>query len=175
MDKTARNDALAGALVLLVTGLFASVTGDIYIDPLDPGFSSVDFPIMVLTLLTILSLVLIGNAILPLARSNWKLYQAGEWKPAVRYVVPTAVLGFAYVWFITMFQYPMPTLIATVGMLAMFGNRGWSRLLLIPVVSTVVYYILFYALLGLHEAPGTVWQYETQWFIRPIRDFVGLF
>lgn len=175
MDKTARNDALAGVLVLLVTGLFASVTGDIYIDPLDPGFSSVDFPIMVLSLMTILSLFLIGKAISPLARTNWKLYEPGEWKPAVRYVVPTAAIGFAYVWFITMFQYPLPTLIATVCALAMFGNRGLGRLLLIPLVSTLIYYILFYALLGLHEAPGTVWEYETQWFIRPIRDFIGLF
>ena len=175
MNKTARNDALAGVLILLVTGIFASVTGDIYIDPLDPGFSSVDFPIMVLSLLTMLSLALIGKAIAPLAHTNWKLFEPGEWKPDVRYVVPTVAIGFAYVWFITMFQYPLPTLIVTVCALAMFGNRGVGRLVVIPLVSTLVYYILFYALLGLHEAPGTVWEYETQWFIRPIRDFIGLF
>lgn len=175
MNKTARNDALAGVLVLLVAGIFGSVTGDIYVDPLDPGFSSVDFPIMVLSLMTVLSLVLIGNAIRPLARTNWKLFEPGEWEPAVRYVVPTAAIGFAYVSFITMFQYPLPTLIATVSALAMFGNQGSVRLVMIPLVSTLVYYILFYALLGLHESPGTVWEYETQWFIRPIRDFIGLF
>ncbi len=175
MDKSARNDAAAGVLVLLVTGVFASVTGEIYVDPLDPGFSSVDFPIMVLTLMTVLSLFLIGRALPALARTNWTLYEPGEWEPAVKYVVPVILICFTYVWFITMFQYPLPTLIATIGALAMFGNRGWSRLLAIPLVSTLIYYVLFYALLGLHEAPGTVWEYETQWFIRPIRDFIGLF
>lgn len=175
MDKSARNDALAGVVILLVTGVFASVTGDIYVDPLDPGFSSVDFPIMVLSLLTMLSLILIGKAVPRLIHSGWTLYESREWEPAARYVLPTVLIGFAYVWFMTMFQYPLPTLIATIVTLAMFGNRGLFRLLLVPLIGTLVYYILFYALLGLHEAPGTVWEYDTQWFIRPIRDFIGLF
>jgi len=175
VDKSARNDALAGVLVLIVAGVFASVTGDIYVDPLDPGFSSIDFPIMVLSLLTLLSLMLIGKAIPTLARTNWKFYEPGELELALRYVVPIVLIGFTYVWFITMFQYPLPTLIATVGALVMFGNRGWRRLAVTPLISTLVYYIVFYALLGLHEAPGTVWEYDTQWFIRPIRDFIGLF
>ncbi len=175
MDKSARNDVLGGVLVLLVAGVFASVTGEIYVDPLDPGFSSIDFPIMVLTLMTVLSLLLIGKAIPALARTNWTLYEPGEFKPALKYVAPVVFICFSYVWFITMFQYPLPTLIATVGALAMFGNRGWVRLLAIPLLSTLVYYILFFALLGLHEAPGEIWEYETQWFIRPIRDVIGLF
>jgi len=162
-------------MILLVTGAFATATGDIYVDPLDPGFSSVDFPIMVLTLLTLLSLLLIGRAVPRLARTNWKLFEQGEWVQALTYVVPVIVIGLTYVWLITMFQYPLPTLIVTAASLGMFGNRGWVRLLAIPLISTVIYYILFYALLGLHESPGTVWEYETQWFIRPIRDFIGLF
>jgi len=162
-------------MILLVTGVFASVTGDIYVDPLDPGFSSVDFPIMVLSLLTLLSLMLIGRAIPHLNHTGWTLYEPREWEPAARYVVPTVLIGFTYVWFMTMFQYPLPTLVATIATLAMFGNRGLFRLFLIPLIGTLIYYILFYALLGLHEAPGTVWEYDTQWFIRPIRDFIGLF
>ena len=175
MDKTARNDALAGVLILLVTGIFASVTGDIYVDPLDPGFSSIDFPIMVLSLLSFLSLIMLATAIPPLMRNGWILYQPGEFGPLLTYVAPLAGIGFAYISFISMFQYPLPTLVVTAITLAMFGNRGWSRLLLIPFISTLVYYILFYALLGLHESPGTVWEYESQWFIRAIRDAVGLF
>lgn len=162
-------------MILLVIGAFASVTGDIYVDPLDPGFSSVDFPIMVLSLLTLLSLMLIGRAVPRLARARWQFVEPGEWEQALTYVVPVILIGFTYVWLITMFQYPVPTLVATTASLAMFGNRGWGRLLFIPLVSTLIYYILFYALLGLHESPGTVWEYDTQWFIRPIRDFIGLF
>ena len=175
MHKTARNDALAGVLILLVTGIFASVTGDIYIDPLDPGFSSVDFPIMVLSLLGFLSLIMLAKAIPPLMRSGWVFYEPGESGPLLTYVMPLVGIGFAYVLFISMFQYPLPTLVVSAISLAMFGNRGWRRLLLLPLISTLVYYILFYALLGLHESPGTVWEYESQWFIRAIRDAVGLF
>jgi hypothetical protein len=175
VDKSARNDAIGAVLILLVTGLFASVTGEIYVDPLDPGFSSVDFPIMVLSLLTVLSLMLLARALSSLARTGWVLYERGEIEPILRYVAPLVLIGFAYVWCIAMFQYPLPTLIATIVSLAMFGNRGWDRLIVVPLSSTLIYYILFYALLGLHESPGTVWEYETQWFIRPIRDFLGLF
>jgi len=175
VDKSARNDAIGAVLILLVTGLFASVTGDIYVDPLDPGFSSVDFPIMVLTLMTALSVMLLAKALPGLARTGWVLYERGEMEPVLRFVVPLVLIGFTYVWCIAMFQYPLPTLIATIFSLMMFGNRGWYRLLAVPLISTLVYYVLFYALLGLHESPGMVWEYETQWFIRPIRDMLGLF
>jgi len=174
MDTTARNDALAGVLVLLVTGAFASVTGEIYVDPLDPGFSSVDFPIMILVLLTCFSLWLVAKSIPPLRRSGWKLYEADEASLLLSYVVPTVLAGSAYIALMVMFQYPLPTLAATAAALAMFGNRGWNRLLALPLATTLVYYILFYALLGLHEPPGTVWAYETRWFTQPIRNILGI-
>jgi hypothetical protein len=174
MDKTARNDALAGVLILLVTGVFASVTGDIYVDPLDPGFGSVDFPIMILTLLTAFSLALIAKSIPALRRGGWKLYEPQEAEPLVKFVMPLLIAGGVYIACTTMFQYPLPTIGATAVALAMFGNRGWYRLLAIPLLGTLVYYIVFYALLGLHEPPGTVWAYETRWFTQSVRNFVGI-
>jgi hypothetical protein len=174
MDNTARNDALAGVLILLVTGAFASVTGDIYVDPLDPGFSSVDFPIMILTLLTAFSVWLIAKSIPELSRSGWKLYEPHEATPLLKYSMPMALAGGAYIALMVMFQYPLPTLAATVVALAIFGNRGWQRLLAIPLAATLAYYVLFYALLGLHEPPGTVWAYGTRWFTQPIRNFFGI-
>ena len=174
MDKTARNDALSGVLILLVTGAFALVTGDIYVDPLDPGFSSVDFPIMILVLLTVFSLALIGKSIPALWRSGWTLYEQHEAVPLLKYVTPLVIVGGLYIAFNMMFQYPLPTFVATVAALAIYGNRGWDRLLLIPALATVAYYIVFFALLGLHEAPGTVWDYNTRWMIEPIRKLFGL-
>jgi hypothetical protein len=174
MDKTARNDALSGVLILLVTGAFASVTSDIYVDPLDPGFSSVDFPIMVLSLLTAFSLTLIGKSIPALWRSGWKLYEPDEASLLLKFVVPLVLAGGVYIALMTMFQYPLPTFAATVVALVMFDNRGWTRLLVIPLIAALGYYIVFYALLGLHEPPGTVWAYETRWFTQSIRDFFGI-
>jgi hypothetical protein len=174
VDRAARNDALAGVLILLVTGLFASVTGDIYVDPLDPGFSSVDFPIMVLSLLTILSVALIVRSLPSLMRSGWKLYDAGEAEPLVKFVAPLVVTGFVYIAAISMFQYPLPTVLATAVALAMFGNQGWGRLLAVPLIAAVIYYLVFYVVLGLYETAGTVWAYETRWFVRPVRSLLGL-
>lgn len=174
MENSARNDAFSGVLILLVTGAFASVTGDIYVDPLDPGFSSVDFPIMILTLLTVFSLWLIAKSIPELSRSGWKLYERHEASPLIRYSLPLVLAGGAYIALMVMFQYPLPTLAVTVVVLAIFGNRGWQRLLALPLATTLVYYVLFYALLGLHEPPGTVWAYGTRWFTQPIRSLFGI-
>lgn len=174
MNKSARNDAFAGVLILLVTGLFASVTGDIYVDPLDPGFSSIDFPIMVLSLLAILSVVLIARSVPQLMRDGWRLYEPGEAGSLLKFVVPMAVTGFAYIALIRMFQYPLPTLAATAAALALFGNGGWGRLLIVPLVATLIYYVVFYVVLGLYEPAGTVWAYETRWFINRIRGLLWL-
>jgi hypothetical protein len=107
-------------------------------------------------------------------RSGWKLYEPDEASLLLKFVVPLVLVGGVYILLMTMFQYPLPTLAATVVALAMFGNRGRIRLLAIPLAGTLVYYVLFYALLGLHEPPGTVWAYETRWFTEPIRNLFGI-
>lgn len=175
MNRNARNDAIAGALVLAVVAIFAPAVADIYIDPLDPGFSARDFPIGVLALLGAFAAAMLGRALVVLARSGWRLYAPGEAAPLLRHVVPMIALGFAYVWFINMFQYPLPTVFATAGALAMYGNRGVARLVAAPVIAALVYYVLFYGILGLYEEPGTVWSYNNQWYFRPLRDALGLF
>lgn len=175
MDKSARNDVLAGILIFLVAAVFAAVTGEIFVDPQDPGFSARDFPIGVLTLVTVLAVALVARAVPKLARAGWRLYERGESRVVLTYVLPMVVIAFGYVWFNEMFQYPLPTALAAVLALAMFGNRNWPRLVAAPILATLIYYVLFYGLLGLHEAPGTVWEYDNQVFFRPMRNFLGLF
>ncbi len=175
MDRSARNDAIAGVLVLLVVGIFASVTGEIYVDPLDPGFGAQDFPIAVLTLIVIFAVGLLGRAGVALARSGWQLYEAGEAADILRYVVPMVAVASLYVLLLYMFQYPLPTFFATIGALAICGNRGFGRLLLAPFLATVIYYVMFYGVLGLFEEPGAVWSYSNQSYFRPLRDALGLF
>lgn len=175
MDTTARNDVVAALLIFIIVGIFASVTGIIFIDPMDPGFSARDFPIGVLSLLTILGLVLFGQSIRAFARTGWRLFQPEEFDAVFRHLAPIVALGFLYVWCIELFQYPLPTFAALAGALALYGNRGAVRLLVVPFVVTILFYVVFYGVLGLSESLGTVWSYENEPYFRPLRDFVGLF
>lgn len=174
MDKSARNDAIAGLVVLAVVAVFASVTADIFVDPLDPGFSSQDFPIGVLVLMTILALALLARAVLHLAKSGWQLYESGESEAFLRFLLPVVGLGFLYVWLIEQFQYPIPTFFVLSASMAIFGNRGLLRLVVVPAVVTVIFYVLFYGVFGLNEASGEILSYENDGYFRPFRRFLGL-
>lgn len=173
MDRSARNDLIAGLMVLAVVAVFGPVTTEIFVDPLDPGFSAQDFPIGILSLMTMLALALCARAVVHLARSGWRLYEIGEAEPILRYLVPIVLLGFLYVWLLERFQYLLPTFFALSASLAIFGNRGAVRLLAVPAVVAVLFYILFYGVFGLNEPPGTILSYDNDWYFRPFREFLG--
>lgn len=175
LDQSARNDAIAGILTLLIVLTFASATGKIFVDPLDPGFSARDFPIVIMVLLGFLAVALLRAALIALAKSGWRIYEAGEADGLVRYVVPMVVIASLYILLIQMFQYPVATFIASIGAVAIYGNTGFKRLVFIPFIATILYYVLFYGVLGLFEEPGTVLSYSNQWYFRPLRDALGLF
>ena len=174
MDHSARNDAIAGLMMLAVVAVFAPVTSEIFVDPLDPGFGAQDFPIGVLTLMTVLALSLCGRAAVHLARSGWKLYEAGEAAPLLYYLLPITALGFLYVWLMELFQYVLPTFFALAASMAIFGNRGLVRLVVVPAIVTAIFYVVFYGVFGLSESAGTVLSYENDWYFRPFRSFLGL-
>lgn len=174
MDVSARNDAIASLMVLAVVAVFAPVTSEIFIDPLDPGFTSQDFPIGVLSLMTILALALLARAVVRLAKSGWHLYEPGESGPLLQYLVPIVLLGFLYVWLLEQFQYPLPTFFALSASMAIFGNRGLMRLVVVPIIVTAIFYVLFYGVFGLNEAPGEILSYENAGYFRPLRIFLGL-
>lgn len=175
LDQSARNDAIAGILILLIVFAFASATGKIFVDPLDPGFSARDFPIVILIFLGILAMALLRPAFIALAKSGWRIYEAGEADGLLRYVVPMVAIASLYILLIQMFQYPVSTFIASIGAVAIYGNTGFKRLVFIPFIATIIYYVMFYGVLGLFEEPGTVWSYSNQWYFRPLRDALGLF
>jgi len=173
MDKSARNDAIAGLIVLAVVAVFGPATSKIFVDPRDPGFSAQDFPIGVLSLMTILALALCARAVVQLARSGWQVYEPGEAGPLLRYLVPIVALGFVYVWLLELFQYLLPTIGVLSASLAIFGNRGVARLVVVPVVVAVIFYVLFYGIFGLSEPPGTILTYSNEWYFLPFRQFLG--
>ncbi len=174
IDRSARNDAIAGVMVLAVAAVFGSVTSDIFIDPRDPGFSAQDFPIGVLTLMTILGVVLTARAVAQIAQGGWHIFEAGEAGPILRYLVPVVALGFLYVWLLELFQYLLPTVFALSAVLAIFGNRGFVRLVVIPIVVAMIFYVLFYGVFGLNETTGTILGYDNEWYFRPLRALIGL-
>lgn len=175
MDQSARNDLIAAILVLGVAAVFGYATKDIYVSPFDPGFSARDFPIIVISLLVIFTVIMMFPALKRLARTGWRIYEAGESQSLRSYVLPMVAAAFLYVWLNQMFQYFGPTILAAIVSLAMFGNRTWARLTVVPVIGAVVYYVLFFGIMGLHETPGTVWEFNSQVIFRPLRDFLGLF
>lgn len=174
MNRSARNDAIAGLLMLAIVVVFGSVTSQIFVDPRDPGFGSRDFPIGILTATTILALALCARAVVHLARNGWRLYEAGEADLLIRYLVPIVLLGFLYVWLLEQFQYLLPTFFTLIASMALFGNRGVGRLIVVPVVVTVIFYVFFYGVFGLNEPPGEILSYENNWYFRPFRAFLGL-
>jgi hypothetical protein len=175
MNSSSRKDALAAIVMLLVAVPFAATTRDIFIDPLDPGFSAQDFPIGVLGAIAVMSGTLLFNSLRAMRREGISLYEPGEIGPIFSYVVPMTAIAFVYIWLIELFQYPAPTFLVAAASLAMFGNRGWRRLLFAPLIATLVYYVLFFGLLGLNEAPGLLWEFDNQVYFRPLRNALGLF
>lgn len=174
MDVSARNDVIAALVVLAIVAVFGPMTADIFVHPLDPGFSSRDFPIGVLSLMAILALVMLVRAVVRLANTGWRLYEPGEAEPLLRYLVPAGLLGFVYVWLLEQFQYPLPTVFMLSIAMAIFGNGSFSRLVVVPVIVTVIFYVVFYGVFGLNEAPGEILRYDNQWYFRPMREFLGL-
>lgn len=174
MNRAARNDAIAGAMVLAIVAVFGPWTSEIFVDPRDPGFGARDFPVGVLVSTTLLALVLCAGAVVVLARSGWRVYEPGEAGPLLRYLLPIVVLGFFYVWLLEQFQYLLPTFFTLAASLAIFGNRGAVRLIAIPVGVTILFYVLFYGVFGLNEPPGEILSYENNWYFRPFRTFLGL-
>lgn len=160
-------------MVVVVT-VFALAVPKIFVDPRDPGFGSRDFPVMVLVVITLLTLAMGLSAFIRLARSGWAVYEPGEVAPVFRYLLPAVVLGFTYVWLLELFQYVLPTFAVLATSLALFGNRGLFRLVLVPLLVTTLFYLLFFGVFGLNEPLGTVLSYENGGYFQPLRAFFGL-
>jgi len=174
MNRAARNDAIAGVMVLAIVAVFGPWTSEIFVDPRDPGFGAQDFPIGVLVSTTLLALALCAGAVVVLARSGWRVYEPDEAGPLLRYLLPIVALGFFYVWLLEQFQYLLPTFFTLAASLAIFGNRGPIRLIAIPTGVAILFYVLFYGVFGLNEPPGEILSYENNWYFRPFRTFLGL-
>lgn len=173
--NSAVKEAGAAIVALAMLAPFSLAIGEIYVDPSDPGFGSRDFP-------RLIAVTGIGLSLLLLARAALRL-RAGERSPAsdlwsaVRRLGGPLVIALAaglYIWGITLFQYALPTLAIMIFLIRYFGGRGVTRTVVVPVFAVVLYYLVFFVLLGVFEEPGTVISYDTYSLARGLRQVLGL-
>ncbi len=167
---------LGGLLVLTIALiLFVPAVSEIYVDPRDPGFSSRDFPVGVLTLLVLLCLLVLFRPLYTILvkRKRWHWHYSQELRDLARHVIPIMTVGFCYAWLISMFQYFLPTFLVAMSSMAIYGNRGVWRLIIIPLFVSALFYLVFFGLLGLYEEPGSVLQYNNQVLFKPLHETLG--
>ncbi|WP_417210440.1 tripartite tricarboxylate transporter TctB family protein [Antarctobacter sp.] len=167
-----RQSAVA-LLCLSVIAVFATQLGKIYVEPTDAGLGARGLPTTALVFGALLAGIQLARNIKPAIQALARPDQPADWTAARRTALLT-VIAFSYVWAITLFQYALPTLVAMSGLLWLFGARGLVRLVLIPIIAVVAYYVLFFVLLGVFESPGTILQYDSYSFAYKLRQLIGL-
>jgi len=160
-----RADAIAAIALLILVVPFIVTLHEIYIDPFDPGFGARDFPIGVIAAIVILSCVMLIRAVRDMRRQAIPFVDGPALSLLARYVSPVVAIGLGYIWLFTLVQYLVPTALAMCLAMALFGNRGWNRLGLVPIVTALAYYLFFFVLLGLHEFPGKLLSYDGKSFL----------
>lgn len=160
-------------LILSVCAIFGSQIPEIYVEAGNAGLGARGLPIAATGLAAGLALILLAVN-LPMALRVVKEKRPSlEWMPLLR-IGALVLLSFAYVWAITLFQYAIPTVLAMSALLALFGSRGVTRLVIVPAVAVIAYYFAFFILLGLFEPPGKLLSYDSYSFSLQIRRFLGL-
>lgn len=163
----------AAALISLVCGIFATQLGQIYVEPTDAGIGARGLPTFVLVAGLALSAgLLVSN----LPQAICALRRGGcdhDWRAGAR-IAALTLIAFGYVRAITLFQYALPTAVAMSAMLYLFGSRGIFRLAVIPVLAVAAYWFVFFVLLGMFEAPGSLLHYDSYTLALRVRQFIGL-
>lgn len=164
-----------GIIGLIVFVPFFAQVGEIYVDPSDPGFGSQDFPKLILSMGLLFSLFLVGKNFIGHFGGKRKI--AIDWQAfTLRSKRPLAIVGVAslYVWAITLFQYALPTFALLVFLIRFFGSRGKVRALLVPLITVLVYFFIFFVLFGIFEEPGSILSYDSYTLTSAIRGAFGL-
>ncbi|WP_165839987.1 tripartite tricarboxylate transporter TctB family protein [Motiliproteus coralliicola] len=151
--RTARHDLIAG-LVLIALSLFLfSASFDIPMESDDDGIGPRFFPQSICMLLAALGLVMALQGARKKSAPGDNSIFYGE--VFVAKVLPLAVLSFVYLWLFVQFGYLLSTLVALYAAFLLFGVRG-KGLVLMPPLMTVLFYYLFFGLMGVFEPPAEI-------------------
>jgi putative tricarboxylic transport membrane protein len=167
-------DIAVGSALTIVGAVFWWSSGLIEYDPEDWGIGPRLFPQVVSAAMTLLGLALVGVSLRGwLTVRGFSEQDAVDLKRFAFGVLPLVGMAFLYVALVDWVQFLIPTVVVTAGVLYMFGNRGWVTLGLVPVLTGIAYYVLFFGVLRLYEAPGTLVQLDFTWLFEPIRFLLG--
>lgn len=150
---SAVGDVVAGLVMVLIAALFWQAAGDITVYPRDPGLGPRSLPQALCVLIAAVGLLLTLAGALRWRRGGPEVTLA-DLAPIVLWVVPLAILAFAYVPLVRAFEYLLPTIVMTALAMALFGNRGWVWLGVAPVVTGLFFHWVFFVLLNLYLPDG---------------------
>ena len=170
---SARADFISAILMAAFALVFLLTSNTIEYDPNEPGIGPRAFPVTVSILICLLSLGIMLRAFRPVRESGWDLVNREELRLFVVWVLPMVALSFAYVLLIDLFQYLLPTIVVSAATLALFGNRGKVWLVVTPVLVSLFYYIVFFGVFRLLEAPGRILEYDNNTIFGPLRNMLG--
>lgn len=170
---SARGDFVSAILMAAVAIVFLQTSNTIEFDPNEPGIGPRAFPVTVSILICLLSLSIMIRAFKPVRDSGWDFVNREELRLFIVWVMPMVAIAFAYVLLIDLFQYLLPTIVVSAATLALFGNRGVVWLVVTPILVSLFYYIVFFGVFRLLEAPGRIIEYDNNVIFGPLRTFLG--
>jgi hypothetical protein len=171
---SARSDFISGLVMLFVTVVFYVAALDIEEDPFGVGMQPYVFPKAICILTAAITILLLANSARKLRREGWQMGDTQELRLFFVWVLPMAAIAFAYIGLIDLFQYPLSTIIGLAATLALFGNRGLNWFVTIPVITSVVYYVIFFGIFRLLEPTGKLIEYDNYYIFGPMQKFLGI-
>ena len=171
---TAKSEFISGLVLLACTVIFYAAALDIEEDPFGVGMEPYVFPLAVCYMLAALTLLLLLKSSVMALREGSFTLDPTEIKLFFGWVLPMAVIAFAYLGLINLFQYLLPTAFILSATLAIFGNRGIRWLVTIPAISSVVYYVIFFGIFRLLEPTGILLDYDNYYIFGSMRKFIGI-
>lgn len=171
---SARSDFISGLVLLAVDLVFYVETQQIEEDPFSVGMQPIVFPEVMCYLIGAITLFMVINAGRKLRREDLRFGDMQELRLFFVWVLPTAAIVFAYIGLMDLFQYLIPTVLALAATLAIFGNRGFKWYVTIPVISSVIYYVIFFGIFRLLEPTGRILEYDNYYIFGPMRKFLGI-
>ena len=171
---TARSDLISGLIVLVTTGVFYLASLEIEEDPFGSGMQPYVLPQVVCMILAGLTALFILNAARRVRHDSGVDPDRNEFKLFVQWVMPMAGIAFAYIGLMQLFQYLLPTVVALAATLALFGNRGFAWLVVLPIATSCGYYAVFFGLFRLLEPRGLWLEYDNYVIFQPLRILFGM-
>jgi putative tricarboxylic transport membrane protein len=118
-------------------------------------------PRIVSGLIFILSFILFTNGIVAARSEKPKISEIRIPAGFLRIVMPLWALLFVYMILFVNLGYLLSTILISIPVLILFGNRNYFSILSISIISGIIYYIIFIKLFGMFDAPGRLFSLST--------------